>query len=255
MTNTQEVIYECPLNSLTKHALNFETLYKKLSNLTLKSSNNEFHFALKALIKLIALIDKPEIKSKYIQFYLKIEQKALNAISKKKYNPDKLDSHLTNIDQKLKILNKQASKFSIELLDEALLSTLYKKFINKGADEQQPSYFLQSWLNQLTENKLSDTSRWLSKLSVISEIILSKLTIIREFSIEQQYLIENGFIQLPIQNGAHLIRLAIARESHAYPEFCVGHHGISVQLLKLDYQKPSSQIHYKVPVRISISSH
>jgi cell division protein ZapD len=253
MINAKDVVYEYALTPLASHALNFEWLYQNITCQLEGHSPVQCEAALDNLIKLIAIIDKPELKSKYIQFYLKLEQVLTKFAKEKAIDPVKLDSLLSSIAGQLKCLSQQSAKFSHELLSEHFIATNYERYKNKGFQEKGPSYYLQNWLGRGGLSCQNDLKRWVSHLSNISMIISTKLSLIREFGSFQEFCVSNGFLQLPVQNAvSHLVRISLPSTHELYPDIRAGHHGISLQLLNTDFIKPSHKITQKVMVKLAL---
>lgn len=247
------MIFEYPIDSLIKLSLDYERCFNQITSLSELQTPASLKSALLSLTKLIRLIDKPEIKTKYYQYFIKFEQTLKRYKKNQQADENKLNALIESIDLIQQKFNQHHdSKFTTQLLNENLISSLYCRLINKLIHEAHPSFLLQRWLEQPVERCLNDMNKWLDLLIPISVPIFKQLTILRQMAFFQPETVNGGFLQMSLhKKNVQLVRIEVDKKDNIYPEITCSYHGLSIKFLQTNFITPPKKI--TQPIKISMA--
>jgi len=219
------LIYQYPINYLAKVSLYLENLFSKLSIAC--NSNEEIihHYALKSIIDIINLIEKPEIKSRYVKDLMRIEHlinQSQTVISDKSY---------ARLFVQLQILGKINSRFGNSLYQDSFVQSM--RFVFNSKDESEilnPQLIF--WLNRDVAYRQNDISGWLENLLPVYNTVDTYLSILRETAEFCTIDLESGYFNKNITNKLtqHFIVIKMRKLDGVIPKVNLINNIISVRL-------------------------
>ena len=236
------ITFQLATHYLPKIALRLECLF-----LTIDQSREEthpviHHYALKNIIEITKLVEKPELKSRFLKEFMRIEhalKKSQTIISNSLYADLFLQiQHLVHI----------TGRFGNKIHNNCFLQSLKATQTMPHNDCELHTPQLLLWLENNPEIRQLDLATWLNDLQTLYDTVTIYLALLRdtaEFNIIDTM---NGFYQRPLPSGpsCHLILLRMNKNSGVIPKMQLGHHGISLRLCNAnsmhEIHHPTTQI-------------
>jgi cell division protein ZapD len=219
------LIYQFPTNYLTKVSLYLENLFSSIST-ACESNEQILHYhALKSIIDIINLIEKPEIKSRYVKELMRIEHlinQSQAVISDRAY---------ASLFVQLQVLGKINSRFGSTLYQDSFIQAM--RFIFNSKDESEilnPQLIF--WLNKDLAHRQNDISSWLENLLPVYNTVDTYLSILRETANFITIDIESGYYNKNISNKLtqHLIVIKMSNLDGIIPKVNLTNNVISIRL-------------------------
>jgi len=238
ITENNLITYEMPLNDAVRICLRLENLFqqfkKTVSNTASALATKN---AMNALLKILEVTDRPDIKSKLSQT---LTQYA-NAFGQMSRSPQVDGARLQNTLRKLDGLNHYLhthhSRIGDALRHNDFLYQIRSNLANPGGvcDYRLPAYML--WQNKSPEEKAKDLTSWMETFQPLRDIMEAVLQLTRDSTPLQSVTAENGFYLQPLNPmmPCHLVRVALPSQSNLYPEFSAGKHRLTIRFLIPSY--------------------
>lgn len=219
------LIYQFPINYLTKVSLYLENLFSSISSACESSEEIIHHYALKSIIDIINLIEKPEIKSRYVKELMRIEHlinQSQAFISDKSY---------ARLFVQLQVLGKINSRFGSTVYQDSFMHSM--RFVFNSKDESEilnPQLIF--WLNKDVTHRQNDISVWLENLLPVYNTVDTYLSILRETVDFKTIDIESGYYHKNITNKItqHLIVIKMSNLDGIIPKVNVTNNIINIRL-------------------------
>lgn len=228
------IIYEQPLNELIRVSLRFEYLFNQIDScLNVVDAERHVHTAVKLIVDLINLSDRPDLKSKiskefnrYIMFFSRLQS-----------SPEIQKETLNNTLQQLNELNNYflntQGKIAQELRNSDFFILLRQNIITPGGGSSMdtPQYFY--WRNKTSQVHKEQIAIWLQAFEKIRAATKLLLNIVRNSSSPEAHIAQSGFYHenLDSQANCQLIRMALAKEIIVYPEVSLGKHRLVIRFV------------------------
>ncbi len=235
------LIFEQPLNETIRLCLRIESLndqfHSGLTHIACDNSQTSLH----ALLKLLNVIDRPDLKSKLTQT---LSQQA-TTLEQLKQLPQVDTTHLHRVLDELNCLLNQLhnnrSKLGANLRQKPFLNQVYSHLNNPGGlcDFAIPAYA--QWQIQSPQHRSQQLKQWLSECQIAIQAALLILKLTRESTPFEKVTIENGFHHqaLDASQPCQLIRLRLSTALSTFPEISVGKHHLSARFMQMDYASDS----------------
>lgn len=222
----QTITFQLGTNFLSKLALRLECLF-----LTIEQACNEIHpvihhYALKNVIEIIKIIEKPELKSRFLKEFMRIE----HAIHKSQITLSENLRHRLN--QQTSDLNQSIGRFGSKISQNPFLQAIRLAQADEHNDGELHSPQLLLWLEHDAEKRKNDLHEWLTDINTLQSTISTYLNLLRKTAFFETITLLNGFYQcsLPSKMNCHLILLRMDKNSGVVPKMSLGHHGLSLRL-------------------------
>ncbi|MDX1900378.1 MAG: cell division protein ZapD [Gammaproteobacteria bacterium] len=227
------VIYEQPLNELTRVCLRLEHLLGQADHEMKDDSIEGTRNILTTLISILQLLERPDLKAKLAK---EIGQQ-IRSLSRHEQSPVVDQTKLNELLAKLNALSEEfinsSGKIGQSLREVELLNSLrlHLSTPGGGCNFDMPLYHY--WLKQPAHIRQSMIRSWFAEFDSVRLANTLILRLIREESRQHAKTAVNGFHQelLDAQNNLRLIRVAVPKTSEAYPEISLNRHFLSIRFL------------------------
>lgn len=222
----QEITFQLATHFLPKIALHLECLYKTIDQACGETHPVIHHYALKNIIEIIKIIEKPELKSRFLKELMRINH-ALN-----KSNATINAELCERLIKQTQVLTQVTGLFGEKIHHEPFLQSIRinQSVHNNDFDMYPPQLLL--WLESEAGIRQRDLAIWLSHLRELYATVGIYLQLLRDCAQFDSINTFNGFYQrpLPPKTICHLIILRIDKNSGIVPHMQLGHYGFSLRL-------------------------
>ena len=190
---TQYIIYQHSSQFLPKIAIKLENMLASIYEAKNVTHPIIHHYALKNIVKLLKIIEKPELKSRLTKEFLRLDY-----VLSKNFK-DEYASLYQKFETKSKELQMQNSRFGSQLhLDPFLLSLRMRSQEQWNECELQPP-FLFHWLHQRPQYRQEMLAHWLSELRELKSVISVYSNLLNHLAIYETVNVHQGFYQKTMQ--------------------------------------------------------
>ena len=238
-----KITFEQPLNEYIRICLRVENLIQRIEWSMLGESGMDSRNALEAILEIINIIDRPDLKTK-IAKALSQHAAALAQLEQKSHvDHDKLLSILNELDQLVDSLYHLPDKIGQQLRTSSFLNHIRQCMGNPGGTcpFTTPAYYL--WLQQPAHTRVHDLLSWFSAFEQLKAAVNLLLRLTRESADPEILVAEQGFYQCALDPklAYHLVRVSIPLDLKIYPEITIGRHRLIVRFLELNVSDRSTQ--------------
>ena len=231
---SDQLIFEQPLNEHIRTFLRLEQLFNQFHQHLGHSSDWDTHSAIKALLDIISMLGRGDIKRETIK---ELERQNVNLqsfIEIPGINHGKLTNLINEQKNCLKDLHNIHGNIGQELLKNELLNGIRQRLSMPGGlcDFDLPVYA--HWLNQPYEKRLEVLQSWFTPFTTLNTAINLVLQVIRESTDAIDELAEHGFYQKTLDTNLTclMIRVILPVNTGVFPEISAGKHRFTVRFLK-----------------------
>lgn len=223
------ITYQLATHYLPKIALRLESLYQAINQACEELHPLIHHHALKNMVEIIKLIEKPELKSRFLKELMRIEHgfnKSGNSIPIELYKELQAQIH---------ILNHVVGRFGETIHSNPFLLSLKLSHPPHNNDCEMDSPPLLLWLESNPALRQRDLAIWLSSLRTLHNTVSLYLSLLRNTATFHKIDMHNGFYQcsLPPKTVCHLILLRMDKSCGIAPRMQLGHHGLILRLCEI----------------------
>lgn len=229
------VIYEQPLNERIRAFMRFEHLFKR-AEYQLQVHDDELWASraiLETLNSLIALANRPDLKSELIQ-ELRRHEVTLEALEQ---NPRVDLNRLHELLHRIKLLlEKLRTSENIPGNDlkgnEFLAAIRQRSNAPAGACPfDLPGFHF--WLQSPADERFAQLAAWLSSFDVVRDTVSLCLTMVRESAVATRETATGGFFQKDLEKGSpcQMVRVALPASAPWYPEISAGRHRFTLRFM------------------------
>jgi len=223
------VTFQLATHFLSRIALRLEFLFKTINQACGESHEVIHRYALKNIIEITDMIEKPELKSRFLKELIRIEHvlKKPNLLN----NPV-LCEHLAD---QIHILSHTSGGFSHSIHDDEFFKTLKQIHHPNTKDCEFNSPHLVLWFDSEPLLRQKKISQWLDCLRDLEHTVMIYLTLLREATEYISITASNGFYQHGISPKSvnHLILLKMDKSLGITPKLQLGHHNVTIRLYEL----------------------
>lgn len=223
---TETITFQLATHFLSRIALRLEFLFKTINEACNESHEIIHRFALKNIIELIELVEKPELKSRFLKELIRIEHVL------KKSNPIS-NSELSNaLSAHIHVLNHLPGRFSSLIHEDEFLKILRQIHHPNTQDCEFNSPHLVMWFDSDPLLRQKAITEWLKCLRDLEDTVTIYLALLREATQYCPIAISNGFYQHNIspQANYHLILLRMNKSLGIIPKLQLGRHNLTIWL-------------------------
>lgn len=236
-TQKNLIIYEMPLNDAVRICLRLENLFQEFEKTAPCISPIATKNAMTALLKILEVTDRPDIKSKLGQTLTQYAQTWGQLASSKQVDGNRLQETLKKLETLNHYLHTHQARIGEPLRQNDFLHQIRSNLANPGGacDYRLPAYSL--WQNKAPAEKSNDLLCWMENFKPLHDITDAILQLTRDSTPMQSVTAENGFYlqQLNPTAPCHLVRVSLPIPTNLYPEFSVGKHRLAIHFLSPSY--------------------
>lgn len=218
------ITFQLGTHYLSRVALRMERLLCTIQEASRETHPVIHHAALNDLFELIKITEKPELKGRFLQEFMRIEH-ILNKSAGKV--PKKLSDQI-------QILSQLVGHFGGDIHKDTFLSAIGLASTGHGNESEVHAPQLWFWLEGRADRRQSDLRHWLQQLEALESTIHVYLSLIRETASFERITPESGFYQCPLPHQAktacQLILVRLSKEDNLIPKMQLGHHGLTLRL-------------------------
>ncbi|WP_298625966.1 cell division protein ZapD [uncultured Legionella sp.] len=223
------ITFQLATHSLSRIALRLEFLFKTINQACSESHEVIHRFALKNIIEIINIIEKPELKSRFIKELIRIE----HALKK----PDflKNDQLFDDLETQIHRLNHVSGRFSTSIQDDEFLRTLRQIHHPNTKECEFNSPHLVLWFESEPDIRQKTITQWVNSLKDLEDTVSIYLSLLREATHYIPITAVNGFYQHNIspRSANHMILLKMDKSMGITPKLQLGHHSLTIRLYEL----------------------
>ena len=240
------ITFQIATHYLPKIALRLECLYQTINQACEESHPVIHHYALKNVIEILHIIDKPELKSRFLKELMRIEHALLK--SDKSISSDLS----TDLHTQIQMLSHTVGLFGKGIHHDPFLQIFRQTLPTHNQDCEMHPPQLSFWLESKSSLRQSDLSLWLTHLNPLYLTVELYLTLLRNTAQFDNLALLNGFYQrsLPPKTQCHLILLRINKSFGIVPRIQLGHHGLSLRLCEANNMREVKETNAKFDLAI-----
>jgi cell division protein ZapD len=245
---TQEIIYQQSPQFLPKVSIRIENLLAYIRESLHEKHPIIHHYALKNVIDLIKIVEKPELKSRYTKEFIRLEY------GLSKILPEQAPELWQRFTETSLDLQNRVNRFCSPVFHDQFLQNMRIRIQDNWQECELQTPHLYRWLHQTSRQRKSDLQKWLSSLLEIENIVSVYLNILRFFVHYQEYEVEQNYYHQLI--GHHpicqLIVLKIDSEIEAIPKIQVSNNSLSIHFHDPLRVEEISKLH-NIPIQLGLS--
>ncbi len=242
----ESIVFQLATHYLPKIALRLERLFMAIEQACSENHPIIHHYALKNIIEIIKLVEKPELKSRFIKELIRVE----HALNKSKAGMS--NSVYASLFVQVQVLSHIPGRFGETIHQDPFLQALRLAQPTHSSDCELDSPQLLLWLEHAAESRQLDLTTWLKDLRTLQDTVTIYLTLLRKTAEFETIELFNGFYQrsLPSQLSCQLILLRMNTHCGLVPKMQMGHHGLSLRLCEANSMREVQQTDTTVDLAI-----
>ena len=223
------ITFQLATHFLSRISLRLEFLFKTINQACNESHEAIHRFALKNIIEIVEVIEKPELKSRFLKELIRIEHVL------KKNNLLENTPLFSDLAKQIHILNHVSGRFSNSIHEDDFLRTLRQIHHPNTKECEFNSPHLVLWFNSDPFLRQQTFSQWLDCLKDLEQTVTIYLSLLREATQYIPITAYNGFYQLSVSPKSvnHLILLKMDKTVGITPKLQLGHHSLTIRLYEL----------------------
>lgn len=229
----ETITFQLATHHLTRVAVRLECLFLTIEQACEETHPVIHHYALKNTIEIIKLIEKPELKSRFLKELMRIEHRVNKA------NMSLSNMLYSRLLAQVQYLNHVAGRFGESIHNDLFLQSI--RFSQAGDKSESELYSPQLlfWLENEPYQRQTDLQLWLKQLKSLNNTVHIYLSLLRNTAEFDQVSMLNGYYQcsLPSKTSCHLILLRMDKKCGFVPKMQLGHHGLSLRLCTANSMK------------------
>ncbi len=237
-TVPQTLVYEQPVNELVRTCLRLEYLFKQIDSHLDASNVDSAQTCLLAIIQVMQLLDRGDIKAKLIQEFKRqagvLKQMAVNP----QINEKALNSTIDEINHAVNLLYAVPGKLGQELRANDFINAV-RTHANIPAgfcSFDVPHYHY--WLQACPRTRRVQLAQWASCYAEVKKATSLMLKIVRDCGVTKLVKAHSGFYQQSFSGNAHvqLIQVCLPLKQSTLPEISAGRQRCTVRFIEPNFE-------------------
>ena len=240
------IIFQLATHYLPKIALRLERLFLTIEQACEETHPIIHHYALKNILEIIKLIEKPELKSRFIKELMRVE----HALNKSPMGIS--NSVYASLFVQVQVLSHIAGRFGEAIHQDPFLQAIRQARSAHSNECELDSPQLLLWLEHAASDRQLNLATWLKHLRTLNDTVRVYLSLLRKTAEFEPIDLFNGFYQrsLPSQLSCQLILLRMNTHCGLVPKMQLGHHGLSLRLCEANSMQ--EVMHTQTTVELAI---
>jgi cell division protein ZapD len=229
------ITFEQPLNEYIRICLRLEHLFTRVESSILGDSETESRTALEAILEVLNVIDRPDLKPKITKALSQHAAVLTQLEHQSDVDQTRLQAILAELDQLIDGLYHLPDKIGHTLRTNSFLNHIRQYMANPGGASPfvTPAYYL--WLQQPASVRIQNLLTWFSVFEQLKSATKLLLQLTRGSTAQEKLVTTQGLYQrtLDPKLNYHLVRVTVPLHLQIYPEISVGKHRLIVRFLTL----------------------
>ncbi len=238
------ITYEQPLNEQIRLCLRLEHLFKILHDHMHQHTRSDSQTALTALVRVLNVIERPDLKSKLAQTLAQQVQGLSQYQTQTNVDQQKLVGLIQKLNQLILNLHRMPGKIAENIRHNPFLKQIRLQSNNPTGPcyFTAPAYAL--WLHQPAEQRSDDLANWAKEFSELNTVVSTILNLTRDSAPTLQVVSQTGSFEQTLNPAlpCQLVRVTLPIEYNAYPEISVGRHRLAIRFRPLDQLNQGQQL-------------
>ena len=237
------IVYEQPLNEITRILLKIEYLLQMCEHHLKRSESWDSHTMLIAICDILNLLDRPDLRSKLT----KEIQRYLTTLQRLQKSPDinqaKLQRLLEQLETCWQNLLRGNGRLAQTLRDDDFLNGIRQHLMSPAGTCSFDMPIYHYWCEQPTVIRMKMVETWYQQLGSIRELIVLVLDLVRDSGHFKKNTAKNGVFQMTMDPflPCQLIRVALPSDALVFPEISAGRHRLCVYFMTADFAHRPAQ--------------
>ncbi|MCC5793091.1 MAG: cell division protein ZapD [Legionellaceae bacterium] len=234
-TSIRYITYKFPTQYLSRIALKLSFLMDNLSTAATEQHPAIHQYGLENCLELCKIIEKPELKSRFLKEFLRIQH---NFLKSEVMLPKQLSDALS---RQIQFLDSKAGNFAEQMTEDRLIQQLRLTQGNSAElDYYSPALYL--WRHMDVEQRQRTFQNWMSLLADLQQTTTTYLSLLEETILLESVELKQGFYQqsLTAGSGCPLILVRLEQHSDFIPKVQYSQSRISLSLESSSLQPESS---------------
>lgn len=242
----ETITFQQATHFLPKIALRLEYLLRTAKQASEETNPIIHHYALQNVTEIMQLIQKPELKSRFLKELIRIEHHCL------KNNSCISEELHTKLYAQIQTLTHAVGRFGDGLHQDNFLYAIRSSQTAQAAECEMQSPQLVYWLEGDAGTRQEHVNAWLAALRPLQDTVTIYLALLRSSAEFKEILLYNGFYQqpLPPRSFCHLIMIRMNIAARVVPVIQLGHHGLSLRLCDASSMKEVKETDAKLDIAI-----
>jgi cell division protein ZapD len=237
--NSEHIVFELPLNDHTRICLRLEQLFYQVKHNIDSPTETGSYLALTALLKILDVTDRPDLKSKVTQALTQHFTQLNQLENSTKVNQVRLKNLLEDLNRYITCLHANRARIGDTLRTNEFLNQIRLQLGSPGGicPYKTPAYLF--WLKKPSFERVKDLKGWVAELQELSSMIHLLLKLTRDSAISQKVSAEKGFYQQNLDSNlpCQLIRVLMPLQAGLYPEISAGKHRLTIRFLTPNFHE------------------
>lgn len=243
------IYYEQPLNELVRACLRLEYLCQITKHNISNPSAWASHTALEAIVDTINILDRPDLKTKFLVEFRRFETYYQQFQENPKINPGKLSEIMHRLNRAIQLLQPPSGKFAQDLREHPFMAAIRQHLGAPGGTCNADMPLYHHWLHLPPAQRQDYLNTWLSGLEDAYRVSAALLDLARQNVEEQSFTAQEGFYQMPLESTQNklIARIGITNNLEVYPVVSVGKYRLSVYFFKANFSEKPEQSLENIP--------
>lgn len=224
------ITFQLATHFLSRIALRLEFLFKTITEASTEQHEVIHRFALKNIIEIVEIVEKPELKSRFLKELIRIEHIL------RKTNSSQTQQLFTELQGQIYQISQVPGLFGGDIHNDEFLKTLRQIHHPHTKECEFNSPQLVLWFDSDPVLRQNAIRAWQNKLLDLKTIVDVYLKLLRAHCEFNPIKATNGYYQKGIssqQGVIHLIQLRISKSLKIVPKFQLGHHNLTIRFFDL----------------------
>ncbi|MEE9493313.1 MAG: cell division protein ZapD [Gammaproteobacteria bacterium] len=236
---TDKIVYEQPLNEITRTFLRLEFLFSQAAHHLRGQHSWDSRSTLNSLLEIISIFERSDLKKEVLKEIDHQNRALKRLLDNPKVDRTRLDQTIKNLSQFSTKLLKSEGPIVAALQGNDFLGSIQQRSAIPGGtcDFDLPAYHY--WLQHSPEHRIRNLAVWLGQFETIAGAIQLILRLVRESAHMKPETAENGFFQKTLNpnHPCQLVRIEVNPDIPFYAEISGGRHRFTVRFMQLTEEK------------------
>lgn len=221
---TQDIIYQQSPQFLPKVSIRIENLLAYIREGLHESHPITHHYALKNIIELLKIIEKPELRSRYTKEFIRLEYTLSKVL------PQQAPELWQKFEETSIHLQNCVNRLSSPIFQDQFLQSLRMRIQENWQECELQTPQLYRWLHQPGHYRKECLKSWLNDLQEIESIVQVYMNILRFFIHYSQVQVNQNYYHQLINGNpvCQLIVLKLDAQLPVIPKIQIGNNSLSI---------------------------